>query len=86
VPSELAITDALAQLGFDIRIVEDVSRRQMRQALLGWRAIVQTMRQVHPGTRQVSLVVREAELWLARIRLMRAQQLRLVRWHAISAG
>jgi len=34
----------------------------------------------------VSLVVREAELWLARIRLMRGQLLRLVRWHAISAG
>ncbi len=86
VPSEAAITDALAHLGFDVRIVEDVSRRQMQQALLGWRSLVQTMRQVHPGVRQVSLVVREAELWLARIRLMRAQQLRLVRWHAISAG
>jgi SAM-dependent methyltransferase len=86
VPSELAITDELAQLGFDVRIVEDVSRRQMQQALLGWRAIVQTMRQAHPTPRQLSLVVREAELWLARIRLMRAQQLRLVRWHAISSG
>jgi SAM-dependent methyltransferase len=86
VPSELAITDALAHLGFDVRIVEDVSRRQVQQALLGWRAIVQTMRQAHPGVRRVSLVVREAELWLARIRLMRGQQLRLVRWHAISAG
>jgi len=39
VPSELAITDMLAQLGFDVRIAEDVSRRQMQQALLGWRAI-----------------------------------------------
>jgi cyclopropane fatty-acyl-phospholipid synthase-like methyltransferase len=86
VPSELAMTDALAQLGFDVRIVEDVSQRQMQQALQGWRAIVRRMAQDHAGLRQVSLVVREAELWLARIRLMRAQQLRLVRWHALSAG
>lgn len=85
-PSEPAITDALAQLGFDVRIVEDVSRRQMQRALLGWRAIVQTMAQARPGVRQVSLIVREAELWLARIRLMRARRLRLVRWHAISGG
>jgi SAM-dependent methyltransferase len=85
-PGEPAITDALTQRGFDVRIVEDVSRRQMQQVLLGWRAIVQTMRQAHPGVRQVSVIVREAELWLARIRLMRARRLRLVRWHAISGG
>ncbi len=85
-PSELAITEALARLGFDTRIVEDVSRRQMQQALRGWKAIVQSMQHAHPALRQVSLVVREAELWLARIRLMQAQRLRLVRWHAISAG
>ena len=58
----------------------------MQRALLGWRAIVQTMQQARPGVRQVSLIVREAELWLARIRLMRARRLRLVRWHAISGG
>jgi len=69
-----------------VRIVEDVSQRQMQQALQGWRAIVRRMAHYHAGLRQVSLVVREAELWLARIRLMRAQQLRLVRWHALSAG
>ena len=38
-----------------------------------------------PTLRQVAVVVREAELWLARFRLMRAGRLRLVRWHAIAA-
>jgi cyclopropane fatty-acyl-phospholipid synthase-like methyltransferase len=85
-PGELAITRSLAHLGFDVRIVEDVSRRQMQQALQGWSAAVQAMRDTHPALRQVSLVVREAELWLARFRLMRASRLRLVRWHAIAAG
>jgi hypothetical protein len=31
-------------------------------------------------------VIREAERWLARCRLMRAGKLRLVRWHAIGRG
>jgi hypothetical protein len=32
---------------------------------------------------QLALIVREAELWMARLRLMRERRLRLVRWHAI---
>jgi hypothetical protein len=39
-----------------------------------------------PALRQVAVVVREAELWLARVRLMRAGRLRLVRWDAIAPG
>jgi len=34
----------------------------------------------------VAVVVREAELWMARIRLLRTGRLRLVRWHAIGRG
>ena len=83
-PSELAITEALGRLGFDVRIVEDVSRREMLNAMQGWRVAVQAMAGARPTLRQVAVVVREAELWLARFRLMRAGRLRLVRWqHAI---
>jgi cyclopropane fatty-acyl-phospholipid synthase-like methyltransferase len=86
VPSELAITDALGRLGFDVRIVEDLSRCDMREAVRGWRRMVQTMANARPTPHQLSFVVREAELWLARFRLMRAGKLRLVRWHAIAMG
>ena len=42
-----------------------------------------SMEATRPTLQQVAMVVREAELWLARFRLMRAGKLRLVRWHAI---
>jgi cyclopropane fatty-acyl-phospholipid synthase-like methyltransferase len=86
VPSELAITDALGRFGFDVRIVEDLSRRDMRGAIEGWRRMVQAMANTRPTLRQLNLVVREAELWLARFRLMRTGRLRIVRWHAIATG
>ena len=86
VPSELAITDVLRRLGFDVRIVEDLSRGDMQNVIRAWRAAVQAMRGTRPTLRQAALVVREAELWLARFRLMRAGKLRLVRWHAIASG
>jgi cyclopropane fatty-acyl-phospholipid synthase-like methyltransferase len=85
VPSELAITTALGKLGFDVRIAEDVSRRHLRYAIDGWLDAVQAMQGKRPTTRQLAVIVREAEAWLARFRLMRAGQLRLVRWHAIGS-
>jgi cyclopropane fatty-acyl-phospholipid synthase-like methyltransferase len=86
VPSELSVTRVLGRLGFDVRIVEDLSRRHMHQSVTGWRAAVQSMEETRPALRELALVVKEAELWLARYRLMRAGRLRLVRWHAIGRG
>ncbi len=83
VPSELEITQALARLKFDVRIVEDVSRRHMQNAIKGWRAAVEAMADGGQSLRQIAVMVREAEPWLARFRLMRTGRLRLVRWHAI---
>ena len=37
VPSELTVTRVLGRLGFDVRIVEDISRRHMQQSVAGWR-------------------------------------------------
>jgi SAM-dependent methyltransferase len=86
VPSELSITRGLGRLGFDVRIVEDISHRHMQHSVAGWHAAVQAMEDTRPSLRELGLVVREAELWLARYRLMRAGRLRLVRWHAIGRG
>jgi SAM-dependent methyltransferase len=83
-PTELSITKYLGQLGFDVRIVEDVSQRHMHEAIEGWSHAVQTIEGALPSPHQLSLIVSEAELWLARLRLMRTGRLRLVRWHAIS--
>lgn len=85
VPSELTITNALNGLGFDVRIAEDVSRRHLRYVIDGWQEAVRAMEGRRPTTRQLACLVREAEYWLARFRLMRAGRLRLVRWHAIGS-
>lgn len=82
-PSETAVTKALTRLGFDVRIVEDISRRHMQQAVTGWRDAVRALEHAKPSPREAAHVVREAELWLQRARLFRNRNLRLLRWHAI---
>lgn len=83
VPTELEITRRLRKLGFDVRIAEDISQRHMHQAMTGWCQAVHSIEGARPTMQQLALIVREAELWLARLRLMREGRLRLVRWHAI---
>jgi hypothetical protein len=83
-PTEAAISRILARLGLDIRVVEDISQRHLMQVVHGWRMAVRSMRTDKPSAARAALLVREAELWLLRSRLIRAGQLRLVRWHAIS--
>jgi SAM-dependent methyltransferase len=86
VPSELAISKVLGRLGFDVRVVEDISHRHMQYAVAGWLTAIRAMEDRRPNLNQLAMVVREAELWLMRCRLLRAGTLRLVRWHAIGRG
>jgi hypothetical protein len=81
--AEITITRALGRLGFDVRIVEDISRRHIHQSVAGWREAVRGMEQAKPNPREAAQLIREAELWLLRLRLFRSRALRLVRWHAI---
>ena len=83
VPSQRAITGALGRLGFDVRVTEDISLRHMQQALGGWHSVIRAMSVKKPSPAVAGIVVREAELWLRRLSLMRAHRIRLVRWHAI---
>jgi hypothetical protein len=82
-----AITAALTRLGYDVRVVEDVSSAHVSEALAGWRQAVRAMAQgPSPSAAAASVVVTEAELWLLRIRVMRRFGFRLLRWHAVSVG
>jgi SAM-dependent methyltransferase len=83
VPSQRAISGALGRLGFDVRVSEDISLRHMQQALGGWHSVIRAMTVKRPSPAIAGIVVREAELWLRRLSLMRAHRIRLVRWHAI---
>ncbi|MCW3477445.1 methyltransferase domain-containing protein [Limobrevibacterium gyesilva] len=81
-PSEAQVTTALARLGFEVRVVEDQSRRHIRQAIQGWNGLIRTLSGTRPSQAYAVSLVAEAELWMRRIRLLRDGRIRLVRWHA----
>lgn len=85
-PTEIAITRVLGRQGYDVRIVEDVSQRFMHQGIMGWRRLVRALQDDRPTRQAAQRIVREAELWLVKLRLFREGRLRLVRWHAIGGG
>ncbi|MBN8927867.1 MAG: hypothetical protein BGO51_14655 [Rhodospirillales bacterium 69-11] len=82
-PNERAITRVMGRLGYDVRIVEDLSQRHVHQAMIGWRRMVQGLEANKPTHRQAAQIVAEAELWLMRLRLISDGRLRLIRWHAM---
>lgn len=79
-----SITHTLSNLGFDVRIAEDISARHMRLAVIGWRNFVRQLARERPSPERAGAVVAQAELWTRRIRLMHAGRIRMMRWHAIS--
>ena len=60
VPTQANVTRILTRLGFDVRIVEDVSHRHVQQALFGWRQVVGDLEDLKPTARQAMPLVREA--------------------------
>jgi SAM-dependent methyltransferase len=84
VPTAQAVTRMLGRLGYDVRVVEDITRRHVEQALLGWRLMMARMREQPAAAALAPDVVREAELWSLRRRLLQEGRLRMMRWHAIS--
>jgi cyclopropane fatty-acyl-phospholipid synthase-like methyltransferase len=82
-PGEEAITRMLGRLGFEVRVVEDMSARHMKLAVLGWKRLLRTLAAERPNPTRAAAVVVEAELWMRRIRLMHDGRIRLLRWHAI---
>jgi cyclopropane fatty-acyl-phospholipid synthase-like methyltransferase len=82
-PTEAAMTTALVQLGFDVRVTEDMSGRHMRMVVQAWKESLKRMKEHRPDRLRAAALVAEAEVWMRRLRLMHAGQLRLVRWDAI---
>lgn len=82
-PTAEAVTRALEKLGFEIRVSEDVTQRHVHFTVRAWRELVRAMGAERPTPARAAPLVREAEIWLRRARLMRAGRLRLMRWHAM---
>ncbi|HEX3349778.1 MAG TPA: hypothetical protein VHS58_16935 [Acetobacteraceae bacterium] len=85
-PTSTHVTRVLARLGFDVRLVEDVSARHIRAALRGWQNIVAELKAARPESAEAAALVAEAELWTRRISLIHSGRIRLMRWHAIGHG
>ena len=76
----------LERLGFEVRVAEDISARHMRQVVGGWRRLLRDLKADRPDVAHAVPLVAEAELWLRRVRLMRAGRLRRMRWLAVDRG
>ena len=85
-PGTAWITKPLSDLGFDIRVAEDVTARHCRLAVMGWKHVVRAMKNDRPPPRRAAAMVTEAEMWLRRIHLLRAGKLRVMRWLALHNG
>lgn len=79
----VSVTRMLARVGLDVRVAEDISQRHLEQAMLGWRVLLRELDR-KPTPQEAVQLVREAELWLLRRRLVRDGRLRMMRWHAMS--
>jgi SAM-dependent methyltransferase len=85
-PLERPFVRALETLGQDVRVTEDMTPRHLEMVLRDWRAFVRQLSIEKPDCAAAALIVREAETWLLRARLLRQGAIRLVRLHSISRG
>jgi hypothetical protein len=83
IPTGNAVTRMLARIGFDVRIAEDISDRHIENAMIGWRVAVRELGEQRPDATAAAQLVAEAEMWLLRVRLLQAKQLKMMRWHAM---
>lgn len=86
IPTANAVTRMMTRVGFDVRIVEDISTRHIRNAMIGWRSTLRELQREKPAALVAAQLVSEAELWLLRVRLLKDKRLRMMRWHAIGRG
>jgi cyclopropane fatty-acyl-phospholipid synthase-like methyltransferase len=86
IPTEADITNCLAALGLDVRVVEDQSARHSQLVLQGWQQMLRGLDGTRPALAQAAMMVAEAEAWMRRLRLMQEGRIRLVRWNAIIPG
>jgi hypothetical protein len=84
-PTTEGITATLEKQRFDVRTVEDVSDRHCSAILRGWATLVESLDGPRPEPVLAAALVREAEQWMRRLRLIQSGRIRLVRWHAIVA-
>jgi cyclopropane fatty-acyl-phospholipid synthase-like methyltransferase len=76
--------DCLNSLGFDIRVVEDVTLQYRRMIVAGWARLIKEVNLKTMTRSHLRTIVNEAELWVLRISVLESGALQVYRLHAIA--
>ena len=76
--------DCLTSLGFDIRVVEDVTLQYRKMIVAGWARLINAVDLRTMPRSHLRIVVNEAELWALRIAVLESGALHVYRLHAIA--
>jgi cyclopropane fatty-acyl-phospholipid synthase-like methyltransferase len=75
--------DCLTSLGFDIRVVVDVTALYRSMIIAGWASMLKEVNLKAMARSHLITVINEAELWMLRIAALQSGALRVYRVHAI---
>jgi ubiquinone/menaquinone biosynthesis C-methylase UbiE len=76
--------DCLTSLGFDIRVVEDVTLMYRQMIVAGWARLIKEVDLKTMARAHLRVVVNEAELWALRIAALESGAVRVYRLHALA--
>jgi ubiquinone/menaquinone biosynthesis C-methylase UbiE len=76
--------DCLTSLGFDIRVVEDVTLHYRTMIVAGWARLIKEVDLKTMARSHLRVVVNEAELWALRIAALESGGVRVYRLHALA--
>jgi ubiquinone/menaquinone biosynthesis C-methylase UbiE len=76
--------DCLTSLGFDIRVVEDVTPMYRQMIVGGWARLIKEVDLKTMARSHLRVVVNEAELWALRIAALESGAVRVYRLHALA--
>jgi ubiquinone/menaquinone biosynthesis C-methylase UbiE len=76
--------DCLTSLGFDIRVVEDVTLPYRRMIVAGWERLIKEADLRRMARSHLRTIVNEAELWVLRIAVLESGALKVYRLHALA--
>lgn len=79
-------SDCLNSLGFDIRVVEDVTAHYRTMIIAGWARLLKEVNLKGMVRSHLRTVVNEAELWALRYAALQSGALHVYRLHALAAS
>jgi ubiquinone/menaquinone biosynthesis C-methylase UbiE len=78
-------TDCMTSLGFDIRVVEDISKTYQSLIVAGWARLLDEVDLKHMAKKHKITIIDEAELWTLRMAALQSGALRVYRVIALAS-